>query len=1352
MTNLSFRSWGPARSRRVLGALFAALLLSSSLSLALQPRTRPARFDPLARPEAGSGIGIAATPVRALEEGAPLRAAWERFSAESGGWSAWIDPRSGLPSLAMGRPIRWLAPGESPSLPRLDALARSFLDDHAAIVGAWGGSLELDTRASGPLTEKVWQVSFRHVVGGIPVQGARYDFQVSDGNLVAFGASRWAPVLRSTTPVLGVEAARSALFAYLGLESADEVVQVEPPSLRLVPVDPRRERGRAWDGPRGKGYDHLLVYRFAVAVPEEPATWVAEVDADTGGVLALFDDTRYGRVQGGVYPVSDDQICPSGCEQPAWPMPFADLAENGTPAGSSGDEGIFSCSPGSTMRTTLSGPYIRVHDNCGPVSETATCDSPLDLQQGPGTDCAVPAGTSPGNTHASRSSFYHLNRAMEKGRAWLPDNNWLKQQLTDNVNINSTCNAYWSGSVNFYRSGGGCRNTGEIAGVFVHEWGHGLDQNDGGNYDNPSEAYADVVAFFETRESCVGRGFFVSGNCSGYGNPCLDCTGIRDQDWNMRADHAPSSPSNFINTHCGGGSGPCGKETHCEGYLAGETVWDLATRDLPASGLDSATAWQLAEKMFYLSRRGSGGNAYNCAPPVGDGCSVGSWFQKFRLVDDDDGNLSNGTPHGAAIYSAFARHGIACGSASDPSNQSAGGCPTLAKPDLSVVPGSNDVQLSWTAVPGAASYVILRNDVGCERGQIRIAQVAAPATTYLDDAVSSASLVHYRVQPVGTNAACDGPVSECVSSADRSPLGAVRFDASAYGCGASVGLKVVDGNASGSVTVRLASDSETEPETVILQETLPGSRTFTGSVATAPPPSVHGDGVVALSRGDLLTVTYHDPDDGSGGEILAWTVASSDCDGPRIEDVRVSDVGDDLVVVRWSTSEPATGRVDWGVTPQLLDRSASSSVLSTTHALTVKPLDSCGRYHFRVASTDSHGNEAAADAAGAPFGFNASRIGGALVVDELDASTGWTLEGEWQIGSPQRKGTAPGDPAGPFRGAACLGHDLTGLGAHPGDYEPARTERAIGPVINASSLTHGQLRFRRWLNVTGGIASVEVKSGGVWNEVWNSFSLGGASESDWSQQILDISPWADGNPQLQIAFKQLGGPNGTYVRAGWNVDRLVVRDASAPEFLGCGGCGGSPAFAGAAGADDLDACADNGVRVRWQPAAAWGTGASGTYSVHRGSQPEFVPAASNRLAFGLSGASWIDASAPNGATLYYVVRAENDEACSDGPNNGGVVDGNAARASVSTTATRPTPAAVGGLRAALLNDVTVRLEWTAASGAALYRVLRSPAASAGFAEIGSGETLAFDDVGAGIDGQTHFYLVRGVNACGIEGP
>ena len=70
------------------------------------------------------------------------------------------------------------------------------------------------------------------------------------------------------------------------------------------------------------------------------------------------------------------------------------------------------------------------------------------------------------------------------------------------MNIDARCNAFYDGnSVNFYRSGGGCNNTGDIHDVAHHEWGHGLDNNTraGGMYDGArGEAIGDIVAFLST--------------------------------------------------------------------------------------------------------------------------------------------------------------------------------------------------------------------------------------------------------------------------------------------------------------------------------------------------------------------------------------------------------------------------------------------------------------------------------------------------------------------------------------------------------------------------------------------------------------------------------------------------------------------------------------------------------------------------------------------------------------------------------------------------------------------------------------------------------------------------------------
>jgi hypothetical protein len=54
---------------------------------------------------------------------------------------------------------------------------------------------------------------------------------------------------------------------------------------------------------------------------------------------------------------------------------------------------------------------------------------------------------------------------MDIARKHLPGNSWVRSQLSANVNINENCNAFWNGnSINFYNSGGGCSNLGEISG------------------------------------------------------------------------------------------------------------------------------------------------------------------------------------------------------------------------------------------------------------------------------------------------------------------------------------------------------------------------------------------------------------------------------------------------------------------------------------------------------------------------------------------------------------------------------------------------------------------------------------------------------------------------------------------------------------------------------------------------------------------------------------------------------------------------------------------------------------------------------------------------------------------------
>jgi hypothetical protein len=360
-----------------------------------------------------------------------------------------------------------------------------------------------------------------------------------------------------------------------------------------------------------------------------------------------------------------------------------------------------------------------------------------------------------------------VNRAKEIARGWLPGNAWLNAKLTANVNINLTCNAFWNGStINFYRSGGGCGNTGEIEGVSLHEYGHGLDSNDGngGSPDRGTgETYGDWTAALATHTSCVGSGFLTS-NCGGYGDACTSCTGVRDINWGAHASNTPHTAANFIQPRCPTSAtykGPCGKEGHCESYVSSEALWDFVNRDLPSPG--SGSAWAVGDRLWYLSRS-TATAAFACTAGgtyTSNGCNTGSLWKTMRAVDDDDGNLANGTPNSAALFAAFNRHGIACTTDAGAST-SFRGCTQPATPALSLTPGSNQMTVSWSGSTGV--YDVYRSERGCNAGFIKVGNDIS-GSSFVDNGVANGFAYSYQVaaQPSG-NESCASAPSTCLSA------------------------------------------------------------------------------------------------------------------------------------------------------------------------------------------------------------------------------------------------------------------------------------------------------------------------------------------------------------------------------------------------------------------------------------------------------------------------------------------------------------------------------------------------------------------------------------------------------------
>jgi hypothetical protein len=746
--------------------------------------------------------------VRAIADKS-LQNGWEAFRIGVGpvaDWKATIDKRTGLVTFAEGGNVAWV-PGRGnqmttedlggllKSKPQvdlevMDAIARGYMPRVKSFLGVDTNQLVLNHGRSGQPAGHIWFVDYDVVREGMVVEGARVVFRVNNGNLIQYGTENLpAPGAKVPPTKLTKKQALAAISQFVGGFQVGDTFR-DAGSLHLLPAGVASAKS-AEGFEYGNGRGLAKVWQFVFHRDGVMGTWRARVDASNGEVLELSDINEYASAQatGGTYLNS-----PATGSEVVRPAPYANLSIGGF----TNSAGIYNFTSG-TVTSTLAGQFVKITDSCGAISQASDASGNIAFGTSTGTDCTTPGHGGAGNTHASREQFYQVNRIKDVVKAWLPSNTWLTQQLTVNVNLNQTCNAYWNGTtLNFFKSGGGCNNTGEIAGVSLHEFGHGIDQNDGTGTATDGatgESYGDTTALIALHSSCLGAGFLGS-NCSGYGDACTSCTGVRDADFAKHSSNTPATADNFIRVHCpagSGGTGPCGKEVHCESYVPTETMWDLAARDLPSPG--TGVAWTILDRLWYLSRN-TATKSFSCTAGTtytSNGCSAGSLWKVMRAVDDDDGNLTNGTPHGGALFAAFNRHGIACTTDTGASTTFAG-CTPPASPTLSVTGGSNSASLSWSA--SGASFDVFRNETGCNAGFTKIAS-GTSATSLSDTNVANGLTYFYQVTafPSG-NEACASLPSTCISVTPSGGVGTPDFSISASPSAVSIAK-----GASGSSTI-----------------------------------------------------------------------------------------------------------------------------------------------------------------------------------------------------------------------------------------------------------------------------------------------------------------------------------------------------------------------------------------------------------------------------------------------------------------------------------------------------------------------------------------------------------------------
>jgi len=203
--------------------------------------------------------------------------------------------------------------------------------------------------------------------------------------------------------------------------------------------------------------------------------------------------------------------------------------------------------------------------------------------------------------------------------------------------------------------------------------------------------------------------------------------------------------------------------------------------------------------------------------------------------------------------------------------------------------------------------------------------------------------------------------------------GRLTLDRPKYACDGTVRAAVLDcglnadGGVAEQVVVQVSSDSEVVPEALTLTETSPASARFEGTIDLA---EADAPGVLLITEGDTVTVSYLDADDGAGGtNVTRIAQAPVECTPPVISNVQTTDIDAISAAVSFDTDEPTRATVFYGASCGALTGSSSSSSFSTTPGVALLGLTEDSVYFFTVLAEDEAGNVATDDNGAACYTF-----------------------------------------------------------------------------------------------------------------------------------------------------------------------------------------------------------------------------------------------------------------------------------------------------------------------------------------------------------------------------------------------
>lgn len=574
-----------------------------------------------------------------------------------GNWRAIWDRDTDVPVRMWGPPID--APNANSDAAAAEAAARNFIATRLALLAPGSAATDfvpLVNRVDGNLRT----VTFAQRAFGYRVVGGALAFTFSHDRLIMVSSTALPNVsVRMPGGELSFASLASSATRWLG--DAGYAVDVKSQGERVIlPIV--HARGNA-SAPQ---ITYRVVETLSVESTREPGAWNVYLDASNAAPVARQSTLFF--TSGKVLFDTPDRH-PGGTRS-AKPAPEA-VHTLGAGQVTSAMDGTISWADAGSVGVTLglSGPRVRVSNKAGALaSGTMTLDPDATITWSKATDELA---------DAQLNAFVATSEAKKFTRTRLNSNlAWLNGQIPVNVNLNQSCNAYSTGNdINFYKSSAQCENTARLVDVVYHEFGHSLHaqsiiDGEGGFDGGLSEGVSDTLAAAITGDHGMGRGFFKT-----------------------------NAPLRDVN--------PAGKElrwpddatgqVHNDGEIIGGTLWDLRTA-LEAK-LGTEAGFERFLKIYYgILQRAS---------------DIPTSYAAALVTDDNDGDLSNGTPNQCTIDSAFAIHGL-----SDPTITLGLAPPARAGMQISLTikpptqtecppPSIQSATLTWAARGGTPADVAL---------------------------------------------------------------------------------------------------------------------------------------------------------------------------------------------------------------------------------------------------------------------------------------------------------------------------------------------------------------------------------------------------------------------------------------------------------------------------------------------------------------------------------------------------------------------------------------------------------------------------------------------------------------------